>query len=37
MPRGMEGDVLAGFCLANPSINMSYKNAFCNHGEYLSF
>ena len=28
VPEAVEGDVLADFCLANPSINMSYKNAF---------
>ena len=32
MTKAVKGDVLMDSCLADPSINMSYKNAFCNHG-----
>jgi len=35
MAETVEGDVLADFCLANPSFNVCYKNAFCQLRKHL--
>ena len=37
MTKTVEGDVLSYSCLPEPSVDMYCKDAFCNHGEYLTF